>query len=115
MDEMQEKLGAIINNPQMMQSILSMAQNLSATSPPTPVTDAEPSPPSESPAIDPAMLQKIVGLAGQSRIDHDQQALLDALTPYLSHERISKLTRAMRAAKTARLAVSVLGTGGFSF
>lgn len=113
MDEMQEKLGAILGNPQMMQSILSMAQSLGSSEQPPPITP-EP-PPSSASGIDPGMLQKLAGLAAQSGIDREQQALLDALKPYLSRERIRRLARAMRAAKTARLAGSVLGSGGLSF
>ena len=33
MDEMEDKIGAILNNPQMMQQIMSMAQSFSAQTP----------------------------------------------------------------------------------
>ena len=64
------------------------------------------------PGIDPGMLQKISGLAGQTGIDKNQQALLCALSPYISQGKVTKLEKAMRAAKMARLASGFLGSGG---
>lgn len=112
MDNMEEKLGAILSNPQMMEQIMSMASALgSAQQSPLP-----PEPPAPAmPQIDMGMLQKLSGLAGQAGIDQDQQTLLRALSPYLSRDRISRLERAMRAAKTARLATDLLGNGGLNF
>ncbi len=55
MDAMEEKLGAILNNPQMMQQIMSMAQSLGAPSEPPREEAPEASP---MPTLDPAMLQR---------------------------------------------------------
>jgi len=110
MSEMEEKLGAILSNPQMMQAIASMAQSLGQEPPPG-GKEAPPSAP-ELPEIDFSMLQKLSGLAGQSRIDSQQQALLRALTPYISQSRIQKLERAMRAARIAKFASTFLNSGG---
>ena len=111
MDSMEEKIGSILNNPEMMQKILSMAQTLGASSPPQEPAKEAPSAPA-LPDIDLGMLQKISGLAQQGNIDKEQLALLRALGPYLSSQRIRKLENAMRAAKMARIAVSVLQTQG---
>lgn len=115
MDGMEEKIGTILSNPQLMQQIMSMAQSLnqSADPPQKPQPKQEPSP--SIPDIDPAMIKKLSGLAGLSSVDREQQALLTALSPYLSRERIGKLEKAMRAAKMARLASSLLGQGGIPF
>ena len=121
MEDMESKMGAILNNPDMMQKIMAMAQSLNlGNSPPTPHPDKiqENQPPVSQPLpgipnIDLSILQKISGFATQSRIDNDQQALLKALTPYLSRERISKLERAMRAVKMAGLASTLLQSTGF--
>lgn len=110
MNEMEEKLGAILNNPQMMQTIFSMAQNLGQEHSPPSGTDPEPA--AEFPEIDFSLLQKFSGLAGQSSIDSQQKALLQALSPYLSNGRISKLERAMRAARIARMASAFVSSGG---
>ena len=120
MDEMEEKLGAILGNPQMMQQIMSMAQALGQNTPQTP----PPPPPAEPPRqglapmglnMDPASLQRIAGLVRQSGIDKNQQTLLKALGPYLSRERIVKLEKAMRAAKIAAMVSTVLRNGGMNF
>ena len=111
MSEMEDKLGAILSNPQMMHQIFSLAQSLGQEQP----TSRPPEPQNHSiPDIDPAMLAKFAGLARQSGTDSQQQALLSALSPYLSRERVGKLEKAMQAAKLARLASSFLNSGGLS-
>lgn len=110
MDQMEDKLGAILNNPELMGQIMSMAKSLGQSAP-----QPETSMPPEMPSFDPAMLSKLTALAGQGQVDGNQQALLTALHPYLSNRKISKLERAMRAAKMARMASSFLGQGGLSF
>lgn len=106
MEDMESKLGSILNNPEMMQQIMAFAQNFNqkSESPKPEKQDA-----SSFPQIDPAMLQKLTGMAQHSKIDNNQQLLLKALRPYISNRRISKLERAMRAAKMAGLATSFLG------
>lgn len=110
MDNIEEKLGAILNNPQMMTQIMSMAQSLGSS-------DANPQN-SEKDAGEKGKgntnpdLSLLSGLAGQGSIDRNQRQLLQALSPYLSKERLSKLENAMRAAKMAKLASAFLGSGG---
>lgn len=112
MEDMEEKLSAILGNPQMMSQIMSMAQSMGGTQEPP---QESPIQETSAPAFDPAMLQKVAAIAGRSGIDSHQQSLLHALRPYLSHERIAKLEKAMRAAKLAGLATSFLGSSGLSF
>ena len=109
MDQMEDKLGAILNNPQLMGQIMSMAQSLGQSAPPS-----EPASGSALPGLDPAMLAKLGSLAGQGQVDGNQKALLTALHPYLSRRKVEKLEKAMRAAKIARMASSFLGQGGLS-
>ena len=99
MDDMEQKLGAILGNPKMMEQIQAMAQSLGGPS--------EASPQNGSPP-DLSMLKNLGGLG----IDSNQQALLSALTPYLPGDRVERLEKAMRAAKMARAASSFLGSGG---
>lgn len=108
MDDLEQKLGAVLNNPQLMQQIMSMAQAMGTQSSPPEQKQPEPA---ATPPIDPGMLAKLAGLSKQSHIDRDQQALLKALNPYLTKDRIGRLERAMRAAKMAKLAGSFLGSG----
>ena len=105
---MEDKLGAILSNPQMMQNIMTMAQSLSQNNPPAGTGN----PDLPIPDIDFSMLQKLGGLGSQAGIDPQQKALLNALTPYISQNRVQKLERAMRAAKIARLASAFLNSGG---
>lgn len=111
MEQMEDKLGAILNNPQLMGQIMSMAQSLGQTAPPAEPT---PAPAPELPNFDPAMLARLTSLAGQGTVDKNQQALLTALHPYLSRRKLHKLEKAMRAAKMARMASGFLGQGGLS-
>ena len=111
MSELDEKLGAVLSNPQLMQQIMNMAQSLGQASPPPQPQPAAPAPPMQMPPlgdIDPAMLGKIMNLAGKSGIDGQQKMLLNALQPYLSGQRIQKLEKAMRAAKLASAVTSIL-------
>ena len=104
MGELEDKLSAVMANPQLMQQIMSMAQSFG---PPQPAPEAPP--PAPSPGLDLSVMQKLGALAGQSSVDKNQQQLLHALAPYLCGERISKLEKAMRAAKLAQLATGLLG------
>jgi len=108
MDDMQNQLNAVLQNPEMMQKIMGMAQALQ--SPPQEQVTAPPLP--DFGGIDLAMVQKLSGIANQSNIDTNQRNLLKALTPYLSSERIARLEKAMRASKLAGLASSFLGNSG---
>lgn len=112
MDDLEDKLGAILNDPKMMQQIMSMAQSMGGQS-----GEKQDRPPKQEnlfPEIDMATIQKISGLAQKSSIDKREQALLRALGAYLSKDRISKLEKAMRAAKIAKIASSTLNLRGIS-
>ncbi len=102
---MEDKLGAILGNPQMMEKIMSMAQSLGGSPPP-------PAPEPSPPPLDPGMLQALSGLMGSANIDAQQQSLLRALAPYISPRRIGKLENAMRAAKMAGIAAQALRMKG---
>lgn len=102
MEGMEEKMGAILGNPQMMQQIMALAQSMGSQPPP-----AQSSPQPAGP--DPAMLGQMMAAVQGSGVDANQRALLAALDPYLTRERISRLERAMRAAKLAGMASAFLG------
>lgn len=111
MDGMEEKLGQILNNPQLMQQIMSMAQSMNQNQ------NQPPSPPQESASNLPDMsaLSRISDLMSRANIDQEQQGLLKALGPYLSREKLHKLERAMHAAKLAGAASSFMNQGGLHF
>lgn len=111
MDNMEEKINSILGNPQMMQQLMSMAQALGSQSQESGVSQGkDPSP--NTPLPDMRLLQQMSGLTQQGSIDAQQRELLKALSPYLSNTRISKLEKAMRAAKMARIASLALGQKG---
>ena len=109
MEDFENKLGQILGNPEMMGKIMAMAQSFGAQ-------EAPPEPPPEAPQeagmpeIDLATIQKLTGLMGKAGVDNQQKALLSALSPYISQNRIWKLEKAMRAAKLAGVATSFLGS-----
>ena len=111
MADIQAQINSILQNPEMMEKIMSVAQSLG---------DQNQKPDQKNPAmdsfpeIDLATVQKLSGFLGQSNIDSNQRSLLSALKPYLQTERITKLEKAMRAAKLATLASSFLSNSGFS-
>ena len=110
MSELEEKLGSILSNPQLMQQIAALAQTVGQ--PTAEQAPLEPKPLPTSPLPDPAMLQSIAGILQKGNVDSQQQALLRALSPYLSQRRIDKLERAMRAAKMAGFASAFFKSGG---
>lgn len=114
MDSMEEKIGAILNNPQMMQQLMSMAQAFSSQASNTDSPKQHPPKQEDGkpPEFDLGMLQQLSGITKMGSIDSQQSALLKALGPYLSNTRISKLEKAMRAAKMAKIASFALGQKG---
>ena len=108
MNELEEKLNALLSNPQLMQQIASMAQSMGAEPQNKPVEPVPP-PAVSMPSFDPKLLAQTMG---QSGIDSNQQSLLHALSPYLSAYRVQKLERAMQAARLAGAASAFLNAGG---
>lgn len=110
MSELEEKLGALLANPQLMQQISSLVQAMGQPSPSPP----PPTPPQQPSEPDFSQLQGLASFLQSNRIDTNQQALLRALSPYLSPWRVGKLERAMRASKMAGLASVFLRGDGQS-
>ena len=110
MDDIENKLNSLLSDPHMMEQIMSMAQQLGGS-----INQPQPAPkeapPTPDVGFDMASLGKIAGFLSSAKIDQNERALLCALSPYLSGVRISKLEKAMRAAKLAAIASSFLGSG----
>lgn len=109
MDDLENKLGAILGNPEMMGKIMALAQSFGDGQP---EEEQKPPPPQSFPDIDISLLQKLSGAAKHTGIDQNQKSLLKALTPYISSRRLGKLERAMRAAKMAGVAGIFLNQPG---
>lgn len=112
MSEMEEKLNALLSNPQLMQQIASMAQAMGGESANRPTDQKEQPTVPPMPAFDPQLLQTIAQTVGKTGIDNNQKSLLHALSPYLSAYRVQKLERAMQAARLAGAASAFLNAGG---
>ena len=132
MEGMEEKLGAILSNPEMMNTIMSMAKALGQSQPQpeqaqqsqASVPQQKQNPPQAKQSQPPQkatppigrneleMISRISALSQQTGLDRQEQALLKALTPYLSRDRLSKLEKAMHAAKMARFATVALEQSG---
>lgn len=116
--ELEARLGEILNDPGQMQAIFSLARSL-GLSPPEgesiPAPPSAPPPPAPKPpesAADTAndMLAALLQRAG--KLDRRQENLLNALKPFLKPARREKIDRAMQAARLSRLAGAALRANG---
>ena len=120
-DGLEDKLNALLNDPQSMAQLLSMAQSLGLSPPEaTPAGEPPPAPP-PVPPMDEGMLRSVMQLMQEAQhTDARQEALLCALKPFLRPERRAALDRASELARISRLAGAALkggalgaGQGGF--
>lgn len=127
MGELDEKLNAILGNPQAMGQIMALAQSLGGqgevgrtseeveTPPPSPMGDGG-NPLFGLGDLDPRLMQ--VGmrvLQEYQRGDDKKTALLTALRPFVKEERYEKLDRAIQIARLSRVirvALEELGKEG---
>ena len=105
MDNLQNTLNNLLKNPDIMKKVQDLAQNMGTQ----PGSAPSFTPPSGS--TDWKMLGQLSGLLGQSDIDPNQKSLLQALRPYVNQQRLSRLERAMRAAKMAGIASALMKEG----
>lgn len=112
MAEFEEKLNAILNDPQAMGQILSAAKALSGQEEGPPPADPE-TPLPEEPAgdplsalgqLDPRLLQVGMRLLSEYTGSDDRKtALLEALKPFLRPERRAKVDQAVKIARLSRV------------
>ena len=101
MSELEDRIGAVLSDPEQMGRLTRMAQQLMGGGAP------EPSPEGQGPGKEKGPQRRSFKGSGRGK------PLLEALGPYLDEERRRRLERALRLASTARIAASVLGkTGG---
>ena len=110
MSELEQRLNALMNNPQLMQQIASMAQAMGTESQNQQTASQEPA--VQTSGFDPKLLQTMAQTLGKAGIDSNQTTLLQALSPYVSPHRLRKLQRAMEAARLAGAASAFLNAGG---
>ncbi len=105
----EEKLESILNNPQAMSQIMSLAQSLGGTgSDQSDSASSEPPPPPPSSPelqLDPKLLTGLASLLSQNSGEDDQRiALLNALKPFVKEQRHAKIDKAIQIAKLSRMA-----------
>lgn len=120
MEELEERIQAVLRDPQQMQEIFSIARSLGLELPPqdgapgdtSPErTPAQPPEPGEAgkppvpPGLGGAITQPVAELLTQAgKLEKKQENLLNALKPFLKPGRREKIERAMQAARLSHLA-----------
>ena len=95
MDGLEDKLSAILSNPDAMGKIAEMARSLGMSPPEDGGTDTE---------AEEGLVRRAIGLLRTRSLSSDENALLDALRPFLSVERQRRMDRAIKIARLASLA-----------
>ena len=108
MDELEEKLNAVLNNPSELEKISKIASAIMGGS------GDKPEPPPQEPDIDMGMLKQMLsGLRGTGGKKSESRDLLEAMKPFLAEKRRRKIDKAMKLARLASLAeIAVGGFGG---
>ena len=101
MNEFEEKLNAVLNDPAELERIARLASELMGGTPEGEPPRTEPGAP---PFPDGELLGKLTKRLGSGGWGGDKTALVQALSPYLKPDRQARLQRALHMAKVARLA-----------
>ncbi len=104
MSEFEDRLNAVLNDPDSMAQIMKLAQSIGDKS-----EDSKPEQ-SNDPGIDIGSLMSLAGQLG-STSDSKYSALLCAIKPYLSDERQNRLDRALKISRLSKLAKTALESG----
>lgn len=109
MPDVQEMLRDITANPQAMQQLMSLAQSMGGGGP-KPLQGGPPQPPAPAPQQNPMQLmQNLVRMSNQAgSLNPQQQALIQAIKPFLTPERAEKLERAIQVANISQMASASL-------
>lgn len=109
MDELGDKLNAVLNDPGQLERLTRMAKSIMGGEP---SNDSASKNNLDSDGIDPAMLRKLSAFMGKSSVKNDKRALLEAMKPYLSEKRRKKMDKALKLAKLASFAELAVGEFG---
>ena len=109
MAEWEEKLNAILGNPDAMRQIMALSQSLGGeeTTPPSPLRQPENPMPDLAAmlgGLDPALVQMGLGFLEKEREGGEKEkALLRALCPYVKEERRKTLEQALQLVRMTHL------------
>ena len=110
MAEFEDKLNAVLSNPELMGQILSMAGSLNQqqTAPP-------PLPPSSgfgSMPFDPGAMAGMMQMLKATQLEPRQRNLVQALRGFVPEDRLVRLEKAMQASLIAKFASAAMNQGG---
>ena len=112
MDDVNEKLNALLSDPGSMAQIMQLAQQLSGSPSRSPPPQAVPQR-APLPAIDPQVIAKYLPLLQELTRDTSQTTqLLYALRPFLKDGKQNKVERAARLARLITIGKRFLSEGG---
>ena len=121
MSELEEKLNALLSDPNSMAQVMQMAQQLSgamgeqkaAAPPPPPPVPPTPDLGTALGGLDPKLLGKLLPLAGELGTENSAaMQLLNALRPFLKDGKQDKVERAARLARLITIGKRFLTEGG---
>jgi len=120
MSEFEDRLNSILNDPEQMDKIASMAKSLMGGSGQEPGPQAAPAAEggmsSLLEGLDPGMLQRMMKvMSGMKQGPDENTALLEAMKPFLKEKRRAKMDRAIKLAKMAKVAELAFGDMGGIF
>ncbi len=110
MAEFEDKLNAVLSNPELMGQILSMAGSLNqqpSTPPPPP-----PSANFGSMPFDPGAMAGMMQMLKATQLEPRQRNLVQALRGFVPEDRLVRLEKAMQASLIAKFASAAMNQGG---
>ena len=108
MDDLEGQIRQVLSDPAQMAQIMGMAQSLMGGGGSEKPQESPPPAPSDG-----GLLGKLGSLMGKPSGGGSQQALLQAVRPYLSEKRQRKIDRAIQITRMAHLAkLAMEGLGG---
>ncbi len=110
MDDLSEKLAGILNDPESMEQVKKMAENLFSGENNENTTETTDAPPLENIGAIMSIVSKLNG-----NNDNDRTRLLNALKPYLSEKKQAKADNAIKLLKIIELWPLIKDSGMFNF
>ena len=110
MTEFEDKLNAVLSNPELMGQILSMAGSLNQqpTAPPPPPPSAN----FGSMPFDPGAMAGMMQMLKATQLEPQQRNLVQALRGFVPEDRLVRLEKAMQASLIAKFASAAMNQGG---
>ena len=110
MAEFEDKLNAVLSNPELMGQILSMAGSLNQqpTAPPPPPPSAN----FGSMPFDPGAMVGMMQMLKATQLEPRQRNLVQALRGFVPEDRLVRLEKAMQASLIAKFASAAMNQGG---